>query len=202
MSSVFHRFLLLLIFPLVTIRAAEERHPKLIEVQVSPKSTFKVVFYAHPSEHSREREIDVWLEAVKADFKTQHLATYQSYNPELLISDDDNFIAVNIKMASNITELHVFSLSKDGLFQERKKDFWTLNLKQMKAQLKLSKLSDLDHLYCYAVCWSREGVLLAALSGHGDIHHSIRSWYFIYDVKKDQVLWDPATINKILDQVK
>ncbi len=200
MSLRLHRLLIVAIFAVSQIGVTGHAAPlpRISEDQVSPKGTFKVVLHTHePKGAPADTDIiDVWLEGLDAVFPTQRLASYQLATPKLLISEDDLFIAVNHRVGSSLSEMHVFARGKGGLFVECKKDYWKANLPELVAQRKVSKLSDIDHRYCSAIRWSSDGVLLAELGGHGG-EIMIGEWPFIYDVKKDQFSWDRSKIEAI-----
>lgn len=161
---------------------------------VSPGGNFKIVrFNRDPNDY--EKGSQIWLQILKPEFKTQLL--FNHFNSvALVISPDENFIAINYHRGSGLGLLHVFSRDKDGLFHEIKKDFPAVTEKLMRTQLQLKKEIDLDHLYCMADSWLREGMLLGHIDGHQSGAYFVSGWYFIYDVKKDRFLWDLSTINQ------
>ena len=66
----------------------------------------------------------------------------------------------------------------------------------MRTQLKLKNEIHLDHMYCMADTWLRDGLLLGHTDGHKSGAYHVSGWYFIYDVKNDRFLWDLSKINQ------
>jgi len=158
----------------------------------SPAANFKIVhFKRDPGDFASESQL--WLQALKPEFKTQLLFTH-SNRATWLISPDEGFIALNHHLGSGVGLLHIFVRDQDGLFHEQKKDFFDVTKKLMSTQLK--KEIDLDHMYCMADSWLRDGRLLGHIDGHKSGAYHISGWYFIYDVKKDRFLWDLSEINQ------
>ena len=162
--------------------------------EASPDGNFKIVrFNRDPNDYAKGSQI--WLHALKPEFKTQLLFTHES-SVALVISPDEKFIAINYHRGSGCGLLHVFSCDKDGLFHEIKRDFLDSTEKLMRTQLNLKKDTDFDHNYCMAQSWLREGVLLGSLSERkGDVYR-VGEWYFIYDVKNDRFLRDLSELNQ------
>ncbi|MCX6877481.1 MAG: hypothetical protein NTW21_27280 [Verrucomicrobia bacterium] len=162
--------------------------------ELSPGGNFKIVrFNRDPNDY--EQGSQLWLQSLKPEFKTQLLFSHLS-SVALVISPDENFIAINYHRGSGVGLLHVFSRDKDGWFHEIKKDFLNVTEKLMRTQLKLKQEIDLDHLYCMADSWLRDGLLLGHLDGHKSGAYHVSGWYFIYDVKNDRFLWDLSKINQ------
>jgi hypothetical protein len=189
------RFILLLIFSLALEGiATNEPPPDFTNVysEQSPNDGFKLICYKRdPKDFSSETQI--WLEALKPDFKTQLIFTHWN-RAHSLISSDDQYIAINYHVMSDLGEVHVFSRDKTGLFQEIKKDFGEIAHKLVRKEL--GSNIGFDHEYCYADYWLRDGLLLVHFEGHESGTHYLEPWYFIYDVKKDRFVFDLTDINK------
>jgi hypothetical protein len=162
--------------------------------EVSPGGNFKIVrFNRDPNDY--EKGSQIWLQALKPEFKTQFLFAHFN-SVALLISPDEKFVAINYHRGSGCGLLHVFSCDKDGLFHEKKRDFLDATEKLMRTHLKLNEDTDFDHSYCMAKSWLRDGMLLGSLSERkGDVYRVVE-WYFIYDVKNDRFLWDLSKVNQ------
>ncbi len=189
--------LLLLAWPVTCLLAADDFPPAgFTEMSSgeSPRGTFKIIhFKRDPKDFSSESQ--VWLEALKLEFKTQLLFKHEN-RAGWLISEDEEFIAINHHAGSGDGLLHLFARGKDGLFREKPKDFREAACKLMTAQLKLKKEPGFDHEYCYADAWLRDGYLLGHLEGNYSGVHFLDEWYFIYDMKSDRFSWDLSKINR------
>jgi|GEM_PF-3839470 len=192
------RYLLFLFAVLPSlIFAAEEYPPKgftEIDSVESSYGGFSVVHYQKDSQDDSD-DTQIWVHAIKPEFKTQLLFTHNS-SSHTLISDDENYIAINLHECSNLNNLLVFKRNEKGGFDEVNKDFREAVQNQMIKQYKLEKDLKFGHEYCYADVWMRDGLLLGHLSGEYSGGYSVEPWYFIYDVRRDRFVWDLTKINK------
>ena len=193
----FTRYFLVVLWFVLTVAAGAQDYPPKGFTKVyadnSPQNSFEIVhFKQNPDDFSSDSQ--VWLHALKPGFKTQLLFTHNN-RAAWLVSADENFIAINHHAMSDLGLLHVFSRNKEGVFQEVKKDFYEATSKLMAEQLKLKPQPGFDHIYCYADAWLRDGYLLAHLEGHDSGVHFLDGWYFIYDVKHDDFIWDLSKVN-------
>jgi len=200
-SLFFLRILLAAICLTSPIFAADVFPPpgfKEMSSEESPKRGFKIIhFKRDPEDFSSDSQIWIQplLQPLKPRFQTQLLFAHCN-RAGWLISLDEKFIAINYHAGSTDGLLHVFWLEDDGLFHERQKDLRDVTRKLMTDQLKLKGQPSLDHEYCYADCWLRDGLLLGHLSGHESGVRFLNDWYFIYDVENDRFLWDLSQINQ------
>ncbi len=192
------RYLLFLFAVLPSlIFAADDYPPKGFTEMSSVESSsggFSVVhFKKDPQDYSSDSQI--WVHATKPDFKTQLLFTHNNRSA-VLISDDEDYIAINHHELSGLGVLIVFKRNEKGGFDEVKKDFLKVMQAQMAKEFKLDKDMGFDHEYCYADVWMRDGLLLGHINGNLSGEYSLDEWYFIYDAKKDRFIWDLNKINK------
>lgn len=166
---------------------------KLVYTETSPEESFKLVYYKEDPEYPSETQI--WLEPIKStsEFKKQLLFTHWN-RAHSLISDDEQFIALNHHAMSNYGLLHVFIRNKEGLFTEVKKDFHEATRKLIAKDT--GSIERFDHSYVYADCWLRDGLLMAHFVGRESGEHYIDPWYFIYDAKNDKFIMDLKELNK------
>ena len=184
-------------FVLAVAAHAQDYPPKgftKVYADTSPQNTFEIIHFKRDLDDFSS-DSQVWLHALKPGFTTQLLFTHNN-RASWLVSDDENFIAVNHHAMSDLGLLHVFLRNKEGVFHEVKKNFNEMVSKLMTEQLNLKTEPGFDHIYCYADAWLRDGHLLAHLEGHESGVHFVDGWYFIYDVKNDDFSWDLSKLNQ------
>ncbi len=172
---------------------------KLDDSTASPQESFRIVsFIIDPYDANAPHPWQIWIEALKPS-SVQTRLLYFGQPAGCFISDDENFIALNIHVGSGFQDLRIFTRGKDGAFQDTNKDFAGALLERIARQFKLKMKLDLDHTYWTADKWLRDGVLLGHVGGHhsgNEDFYGLAPWYFIYDVKNDRFTWDLAEINK------
>ena len=188
----------LILFCLLPLRLAAADFPppgfKEVNSAESPQGTFKVVHYQrNPEDFSSDSQI--WLQASKPEFKTQLLFTHNN-SATVLVSPDENLIAINHHVMSGLGGLQLFSRGKDGLYHEREKDLLGAAHKLMLSQLGLAAKTELDHEACFADLWLRDGVLLSHLVGNESGVSELAPWYFVYDVQHDRFSEDLSRLNQ------
>ena len=156
-----------------------------IETIESDSGGFSVIHYKQDPDRF-DSESQIWVHALKPEFKDQLLYTHQNRSQEL-ISEDEEYIAINHHELSGLGRLIVFSRNSNGTFDEVKVDFLKVVREQVKQRLKLDDTGvGFDHEYCYADCWLRDGLLLGHLKGDMSGEIDLREWYFIYDVRRSR----------------
>ena len=197
MSILIQRFLVAAVCLFSMAKGADEFPPPgftELSSDTSPMRSFKIIHYKRdPNDFSSDSQI--WLQGLQPEFKTQLLFTHNN-RAWWLISDDEDYIAINYHEGSTDGLLHIFVRGKDGIYTEKKKEYRDVAQKLMTTQLKLKKMPDFDHLYCYGTAWLRNGVLLAHLNGHYSGENYLEEWYFLYDVKNDRFSWDLSKVNQ------
>lgn len=161
----------------------------------SPSGGFSIMhFKQDPNDFSSESQI--WVHALKPEFRDQLLFTHYNRS-SVLISDDENYIAINHHALSGLGNLIVFKRNEKGGFDKVDKDFLAVAKDMAAKKLKLGDDAfGFDHEYCYADIWLRDGLLLGSLRGDLSGEVWLKEWYFIYDAKHDAITLDLASINK------
>lgn len=177
------------------IRAQEFPPDGFTEVrrEKSPRETFQIVhFQKDPADPESKRQI--WIQWIRTSDAPQLLDEY-GYEDTCLVSDDEKFIAVNRHVMAEWDVLEIFE-NRDGLFDDNQLDLTTIVLKALTKQLKLKKAPGFDGTHLYADAWLPDDLMLchfqASLPGFNNLH----PWYFIYDVKKHELLLDFSKINR------
>lgn len=162
---------------------------------VSPYGSFSVMhFKQDPDDFSSDSQI--WIHALKPDFQDQLIFTHNNRSAAL-ISDDENYIAINHHELSGLGNFIVFKRNEKGGFDKVDKDFLALAKDMAIKKLKLEHDAlEFDHEYCYADTWMRDGLLLGHVRGDLSGEAWLKEWYFIYDAKHDVFTWDLAKLNK------
>lgn len=174
---------------------------KEMSSEVSANEGFKIIhFKKDPDNYASESQI--WVQALKPEFKTQLLFSHNNRSSWNL-ADDEQGIAINFHQGSTDNLLLVFLRGKDGLFKKVEKDFREEAHKLVQARYKLDKGAlDFDHDNCHAITWLRDGFLLAELDGNLSGEYYLKPWYFIYDTQHDKFLTDLDKINQPVKDVE
>lgn len=188
-----------MLFITASIIRADEFPPKgFTEVrrEKSPQEDFQMIYFRkEPDEIMTESQI--WIQASKpSSVKTQLLFEY-SDDARCVVSDDEQFIAVNKHIMAGFNDLTIFVRMEDGRYEKEEVDILNASIKMMAKQLKLKKLNsvrDFESIRCSALAWLEDGLVLCDLGGSAG--HSYFDWYFIFDAKKNEFLLDLSKVNR------
>ena len=161
----------------------------------SASAGFRVIHYKKDA-NAYDSESQIWVHALKPEFKDQLLFTHNNRS-SVLISEDEEYIAINHHELSGLGNLYIFKHNANGGFDEVKLKFLETIKQQVKKRLKLDETDiGFDHEYCYADYWMRDGLLLGHLEGDLSGEYRLRDWYFIYDVRRNRFVSNLSQVNK------
>ncbi len=169
--------------------------PRSMAVNVdawSPLQTYYIEYHTlSPGDH-----MEVWLVSSENSKKRQLLYTYDR-SVEVLISEDERWLAINDYAGSNLANVLLFRQQR-GLKYKQVEDLteraWAFVAAQAGHKKPLPLL--LDHTYAEVLRWTDDHTILLCLHGHLDSRNYVDDWLCLYDVTSKTFSTDLDKQNK------
>lgn len=186
--------LLALVFLNCTVHAGNTNDPSYsTQVNVvgwSPLQTFYMEEHLlYPKE-----EKQVWLVSSKLPTNQKLLYTY-SRSVQVLVSDDEHWLAINDFSGSSESEVLLFQ-KQNGLNYQQVEDITDQAWRFLAGQSGHKEALDWDHTYVEVLRWTDSHTILLCLYGHLDEHHHVEDWLCFYDVNNKTFSTDLDKHNK------
>jgi len=160
-----------------------QRYYNALSGDISPKRDIAIEYYRSDGAGADTPTHQIWLVSTLDPSKRRLLFTHWR-DASLLFSDDEKWLVINDRQASNESHLQLF-YRKSELEYEKVTDLSEAAWHFFDEKQRHNWKDGFDHHYVEALRWSDSTppTLLLMLRGHVDSRNHTSDWYCLYDVE-------------------
>jgi hypothetical protein len=184
-------FLFLFISLLTSVSAFSNPSGEIIKKWQSPTRSIEAVVFFEDIYTSRK----IYLHKFNDDVNWVLLCEYER-DAEIIFSPNEEWIAMNDYMVSNIASIRMFKRKSQLQYEETKMDPSTACWAFFHNKTKLPYPENLDHIYSEVLRWSPDSkTILINLYGH-EGNKEVRDWLCVYSLETGKASLKLSLMNR------